>query len=228
MAFLTSRVMRRVRPGVAATLDAREPYRAYWDQSNADALRADGPLWVALGDSTAQGVGASRPDRSYVGQLLDLLHTDDAPWRVVNLSVSGARIADVTRDQVPRVLEFGEPALVTCAVGANDVIRSGFPRAPHALRVLVACLPAGTVLATVPQGLLQRRAQQLNQVIWSEAPLARLRVADVWALTGRPWRGKFAADAFHPNDAGYADWCAAFAATLGLDGRPRPTPAPGG
>ena len=219
--------MRRVRPGIAAVLDAREPYRAYWDRSNADALRADGPLWVALGDSTAQGVGASRPDRSYVGQLLDLLHTDDATWRVVNLSVSGARIADVTRDQVPRVLDLGEPALVTCAVGVNDVIRPGFSHAPHALRVLVASLPAATVLATVPQGLLPLRAQRLNRVIWSEAPPAGLRVADVWARTGLPWRGKFGADTFHPSDAGYADWCAAFAATLGLDGRPRPTPAPG-
>jgi lysophospholipase L1-like esterase len=31
---------------------------------------------------------------------------------------------------------------------------------------------------------------------------------------GPPWAGKFAADRFHPNDAGYADWVAAFTEAL--------------
>ena len=30
----------------------------------------DGPLWVVLGDSTAQGLGAPTPDGGYVGQVL--------------------------------------------------------------------------------------------------------------------------------------------------------------
>ena len=51
-------------------------------------------------------------------------------------------------------------------------------------------------------------------MIRSEAPAAGLTVADVWAHTGPPWRGKFAADNFHPGALGYADWARAFAEAL--------------
>lgn len=219
MSFLTGRLMRRLRPGVAATLGMKDEYRRYWEESNERACHADGPLWVALGDSTAQSIGASAPDRGYVGLLLRRLRERQGRlWRVVNLSVTGARIADVVREQLPRVNEAGCPELVTCAIGANDVIRIGFRRVPEALRVLVHELPRGTVLATVPQGLLPRRTRELNEIIREEAPEAGLRIADAWAHTGPPWQGKYAADDFHPNDAGYVDWCAAFADALKMDG----------
>jgi lysophospholipase L1-like esterase len=219
VSFLTGRLMRRLRPGIAATLAVEESWRRYWDESNERAGRADGPLWVALGDSTAQGIGASTPDHGYVGQLLvQLVARQGRPWRVVNLSVTGARLADVVRDQLPRFAEAGAPDLVTCAAGVNDIVRLGFPRARNALHVLIRGLPAGAILATVPQGLLPHRTRDLNRIIRAEAPEAGLHIADVWAHTGPPWRNKYAADDFHPNDAGYADWCAAFAGALRLDG----------
>jgi lysophospholipase L1-like esterase len=219
VSFLTGRLMRRLRPGVGATLGMTDEYRRYWEESNERARHADGPLWVALGDSTAQGLGASAPDRGYVGLLLRRLREGQGRlWRVVNLSVTGARIADVIREQLPRVNEAGRPELVTCAIGANDVIRFGFQRVPAALRVLVHELPRGAVLATIPQGLLPRRTRELNEIIHDEAPDAGVRIADAWAHTGPPWQGKYAADDFHPNDAGYAGWCAAFADALGMDG----------
>ena len=43
------------------TRDSIEPFRAEWETSNAAALAASGPLWLALGDSTAQGIGAAAP-----------------------------------------------------------------------------------------------------------------------------------------------------------------------
>jgi lysophospholipase L1-like esterase len=218
MGFLTGRLMRRLRPGIAATLAVEEEWRRYWEESNERARRAGGPLWVALGDSTAQGIGASTPDRGYVGLLLEKLRAhDNHPWRVINLSVTGARLADVVWTQLPRVYVAGDPELVTCAVGANDLIRFGFPRAREALRALIAGLPSGAVLATCPQGLFPQRTRELNRIICAEAHAAGLRVADVWANTGPPWRGKYAGDDFHPNDNGYADWCTAFVAVLELD-----------
>lgn len=219
MSFLTGRLMRALRPGVAATLGLGSEYRRYWEESNEHARKADGPLWVAVGDSTAQGIGASAPDRGYVGQLRDRLrHEEERPWRVVNLSVTGARIADVVHEQVPRIDDAGAPELVTCAAGANDVIRFGFRRVADALQALICVLPAGAVLATIPQGLLPRRTRELNDIIRAEAPVAGLRIADAWAHTGPPWQGKYAADDFHPNDTGYGEWCAAFAEAIGLDG----------
>jgi lysophospholipase L1-like esterase len=217
--FLTGRLMRRLRPGIAATLGVENAWREYWEESNERARHADGPLWVALGDSTAQGIGASTPDQGYVGQLLvRLREREGRSWRVVNLSVTGARLPDVVRVQLPRLNDAAKPDLVTCAAGANDIIRFGFPRAREALRVLIRGLPPGAILATCPQGLLPRRTLELNRIIRAEAPVAGLRIADVWAHTGPPWSGKYAGDDFHPNEAGYAEWCAAFADAIGLDG----------
>lgn len=219
MGFLTGRLMRTLRPGVASTLGLESEYRHYWEDWNERARHGDGPLWVAVGDSTAQGIGASAPDRGYVGQLLVRLRDEQhRPWRVVNLSATGARVADVAREQIPRISDAGEPELVTCAAGANDVIRFGFGRVAVALRGLIRALPPRAVMATIPQGLLPGRTRELNQIIRAEAPAAGLRVADAWAHTGPPWQGKYAADDFHPNDIGYGEWCAAFAEAIGLDG----------
>ena len=159
MGFLTGRLVRTLRPGVAATLGLGSEYRHYWLESNQRARHTDGPLWVAVGDSTAQGIGASAPDHGYVGQLLARLRDEQhRPWRVVNLSATGARIADVAREQVPRINDTGEPELVTCAAGANDVIRFGFRRVVEALRDLIRALPTRAVIATIPQGLYDPEA----------------------------------------------------------------------
>ena len=99
-------------------------------------------------------------------------------------------------------------------MGANDIYKTPLDQLTAEMRRLIGALPAGAVLATIPQGLRPRKASAVNDVIRTEAPPAGLRVADVWARTGRPWRGKFAQDNFHPSVAGYADWAAAFAQVL--------------
>jgi lysophospholipase L1-like esterase len=220
MGLLDNGLVRRVRPGIAMTLDSVEPFRAEWERSNAAALAASGPLWLALGDSTAQGIGAGSPDLGYVGQLRALLEArDEAPWRVVNVSRTGARLRDVTANQVGWLDRLpSRPDLVTCAAGANDVTwRLGLRGTLRDLTALLDRLPPGAIVATLPQGLAPRRAQVLNAVIRTEAPTRDLVVADVWAHTGSPWASKLAPDHFHPSERGYRGWTAAFAVTLGLD-----------
>jgi lysophospholipase L1-like esterase len=191
-------------------------YAREWDEANRVALTGVGPLWVVLGDSTAQGIGAPAHDQGYVGQLRAVLDEhSSAPWRVLNLSRSGARAADVVSTQLPR-LEALDPApeLVTCAIGANDMIPTPLPDLLDGLRAIMRRLPRGGVIATIPQGLRPARATVANEVIRQEAPAAGLVVADVWAHTGPPWQGKLAADGFHPGLSGYADWARAFAEAL--------------
>ena len=78
-------------------------------------------LYVAIGDSAAQGIGASRPDRSYVGVLADdIRNLTGRSLRVVNLSVSGATTELAVLDQLPRLAKLS-PDLVTVAIGANDI-----------------------------------------------------------------------------------------------------------
>jgi acyl-CoA thioesterase I len=210
--------VRRIRAQIPA-------YAAAWDEANSRDRDCAGPLWVVLGDSSAQGVGADSYDGGYVGQLRTLLdRAAPVPWRVRNLSRSGARASDVLTDQLPQLGGLpGGPALVTCAVGGNDLLRTRAPALVAQLRAIMAQLPPGAVLATLPQGLAVRKARRISELVRTEAPHVGLRVADLWAHTGRPWRGKYNGDYFHPTAVGYADWVRAFAEALELhpsDGQP--------
>ena len=220
---MIGRVARIVVPGVRRIHAQVKPYAALWDEANALAATASGPLWVVLGDSTAQGIGAPRYDQGYIGQLRTRLDAErphpKGPWRILNWSRSGARTADLIESQLPRLDALRsevEPDLITVAIGANDVYKTPVDQLVRELRTIIGRLPRGTVIGTIPQGLRPRKAQVANAVIREEAPAAGLVVADVWARTGPPWRGKFASDQFHPGPRGYADWADAFAEALGL------------
>lgn len=209
------RVVRIVLPGARKVHAQVARYASEWEQANGTALAGAGPLWVVLGDSTAQGIGAPSWDEGYVGQLRRALDDgSEQPWRVVNLSRSGARTDDVLERQLPALAEM-RADLVTCAIGANDIVRR-VPGLEDRMRQVIGRLPERAILATLPQGLGPDRSQVVNQVIRTEAPAAGLVVADVWARTGPPWHGKYAEDRFHPGALGYADWAAAFADVLHL------------
>jgi lysophospholipase L1-like esterase len=215
------RVARALLPGVRQVHAQVARYAAAWEQANGRTMVGAGPLWVVLGDSTAQGIGAPAWDEGYVGQLLAALDAGTAPgdgprWRVLNLSRSGARTTDVLDRQLPATEALAAPAeLVTCAIGANDIVGRVPPSTlEDRLRRIVARLPAGAVVATLPQGLSAERTAAANRAIREAAAAAGVAVADVWARTGPPWHGKFAADRFHPGALGYADWAAAFADAL--------------
>src|ERR1700689_2341849 len=77
--------------GVTAMRGDCAAFARHWRAHNDRVRDAEGPLWVVLGDSTAQGLGAPGPDGGYVGQsLAGLTERDGKPWRVLNLSVSGS------------------------------------------------------------------------------------------------------------------------------------------
>jgi lysophospholipase L1-like esterase len=214
---ILGRAVRIFLPGVRRVHAQVARYASEWEKANGAALAGAGPLWVVLGDSTAQGIGAPSWDEGYVGQLRRALDDgSEHPWRVVNLSRSGARTDDVLERQLPALEAMvARPDLVTCAIGANDIVRR-VPGLEARIRQIIARLPERAIIATLPQGLGPERTQALNEVIRAEAPGAGLVVADVWARTGPPWHGKYAEDRFHPGALGYADWAAAFADVLHL------------
>jgi lysophospholipase L1-like esterase len=177
---------------------------------------------VALGDSTAQGLGAPGPYGGYVGQTLQQLRRRTGKhWRVVNLSVSGALIRDVCGEQIPQLPAAAD--LVTCGIGANDILYSAPAKLFADLRALLATVPSGTVMLDLPLPagfwwIVGRMSvpyiTRINRVI-SEAALARgLPVAQVSAHFTAPWIGKFSCDSFHPSQDGYRDWTRALLAAL--------------
>lgn len=192
-------------PGAARVGRQVPAYAEAWRASNVRALAADGPLWVVLGDSMSQGIGASAWDAGWVQRVAARVRVDDRPLRVVNLAVSGARAHDVLERQVPALDALHdrghEPALVTLLAGANDVgRRSRRALLPDTFARLLAAVPDGTVVAPMPQPL--RAAREVNALV-EGARLTRRMV--VTPLGGGPssWRGRLAEDHFHPNDRGY-------------------------
>ena len=180
----------------------------------------EGRRVVWLGDSTAAGVGASTSAGALPSQVADGL----AAAGVSVLAVSGARVADVLEDQVPKVAGL-EPRLILISVGANDTIHlTGRGTFRHTYEKVVRALPNGVpvVLLGVPDmGAIPRFAQPLRAVAgWRGRNLdadVRTVAADTSAVyvdiagpTGPPFRrhpGRyFAADDFHPSDAGYGLW----------------------
>jgi len=95
-------VARGVLPGLRQVHAQVARYASAWEEANGRDLGSPGRLWVVLGDSTAQGIGAPSWDEGYVGQLRRALDAgSERPWRVINVSRSGARAADVEDRQVP-------------------------------------------------------------------------------------------------------------------------------
>ena len=183
-----------------------------------------GLLYVALGDSAAQGVGASSPERGYVGLLAGRLR--EATGRdveVVNLSVSGARVRDVLEQQLPALGALA-PDVVTVAVGGNDVRR--YERRTFAAEVdrLVAGLPAGTYVADVPWFVRARggkKAAEAAQTLRAATERAGLVSVPLHEqLRAGGWGGMLrqtSGDLFHPNDRGYEVWADAFWSRMSLD-----------
>ena len=196
-----------------------------------------GLLYVALGDSAAQGIGASRPERGYVGLLAQRLRESTGqPVQVLNLSRSGARIADVLETQLPALAATGRrPDVLTVAIGGNDV--RAYDRATFASQTdrLTAALPAGAFVADAPyfmHGRWERDSQQAADLLTASAVARGLRPVPLHEALRAQGPGamltQFAADWFHPNDVGHRVWADAFWEQITLAGLARrPTVAAG-
>ena len=208
--------------GVTAMRADCVAFAGHWRAHNEKVLQAPGPLWVVLGDSTAQGLGAPSPDGGYVGQVLDVLrHRTGRPWQVLNLSASGSLIRDVLNHQLPLLPASAE--LVTCGIGVNDILYTGPGKLFADLRALLAAVPDNTVMLDLPvpagyAGLLGRASRpyvaRINRTLHEAAAARGLPVAEVSAHFQPPWTGKFASDCFHPSQDGYRDWTRALLAVL--------------
>jgi acyl-CoA thioesterase I len=190
------------------------------------ANRGAAVLYVALGDSTVEGVGATGPDRNYVGQLHGRLRTVYPNARVANLGKGGATSADVLRRQLDRAIEL-RPDLVTLSIGPND-ITAGVAVATYE-KNLVTILgrlrhetSAVTVVNLIPDLAVtprfnrsrHREAVGKQTIVFNEAlertgrahgaAMVNLYAASQREVPARP--ELISSDGYHPSDAGYARW----------------------
>ena len=209
------RLSARLSPGVRKVQAQVGPYARAWEQVNAATLGSAGPLWVALGDSMSQGIGATGYDCGWVSQLQVLLDQAGRAYRVLNLSVYGALVDDVLTRQLPAMRDLdAEPDLVTVLIGSNDMVSRKHRRDLLSnYRKLLQQLPPGSVIAS-PFGNFGL-GRQINVLIAEESADRGLKVLnnhDEASLAS--WRGKLADDHFHPNDRGYTGLAEAFFQTI--------------
>ena len=210
-----SLVLRRQRGGADQLARTLHLNARWWKEERA---KQGELLYVAIGDSAAQGVGASQPGRSYVGLIAQhLRQRTGRSVRVINLSTSGARLREAIALQLAPLRRLA-PDIVTVAIGANDTPGFERDRFTRELREVYDSLPAGSIVAEVPSfylGTSERNVRVANRIVHRLAAEHGFDVALLYAATRRQGAARYAlnqvaADFFHPNDRGYRVWTSAF------------------
>jgi lysophospholipase L1-like esterase len=188
---------------------------------------ATAPLrYVALGDSTVEGIGATSAATTYVGQLHRRLQVLYPGARVDNLGAGGATSDDVLERQLERAVALA-PQLVTLSIGPNDItthvpvtryesnvaaILARLTRATSAV-VVVNLLPD---LAVTPRfrahqarPVVARLTVEFNEALARQARRHGAELVDLYGPSQAevPVRPELMSkDGYHPSDAGYARW----------------------
>jgi lysophospholipase L1-like esterase len=189
-------------PGVAGVAQQTPVYARAWESDNQESLAGTGPLWVVLGDSLSQGIGATSYRNGWVGQSNVRLRNLDRHYRLLNLSKAGATTSDVLDRQVDVLDRLSRPPdLVTLLIGSNDMLR----RSTRSVllvnyQAILRRLPPSTVLAYLPQPV--PLAHRVNDMIDESARANGFHTVSVRPAV-RPFWGYRAADVFHPNDRGH-------------------------
>jgi lysophospholipase L1-like esterase len=212
-----------IAPGLRKVQTRVKPYAEAWHKSNIESVKNGGQIWVVLGDSMSQGVGASAHNKGWVGQAADMLRAKGHEYQIINLSSSGAHIEDVIKVQLAalRTLHI-KPSLITVLVGSNDLLRSSLrKRLLTNLEILLDKLPEGTIIGDVFNGpqtpkfikyLLVSKAA--SNLLADRADRQKLVVVHINQAFQPPWHEKLATDHFHPNDQGYKAIAQAFVETI--------------
>ena len=187
--------------------------------------RGSAPTYVALGDSTVEGVGASSPENPYVSRRHARLRWVYPEAGMSSLGVGGASAADVAREQLPRAAALG-PQLVTLSIGPNDITRGrpieAYDRDVDAIFGTLARETPAVVVANLLPDLAQaprfgpeeklavgRRAAEFNEALARRAREHGVEIVDLYApsqqeVPDRP--SLLSEDNYHPSDEGYARW----------------------
>jgi lysophospholipase L1-like esterase len=159
---------------------------------------------VALGDSITNGHG--EPALGVHAQSWAQWLAEALALPFTKLAIDAAQVADVLREQVPRL---AGPYDVACVyAGVNDVRAPGFDAAAYErdLRAIVTAVAGAServVLCTIPLDLGRPRAAPkpriANRIIRQIGREESATVVDLEDLAGAPW---LLPDAVHPTAVG--------------------------
>lgn len=184
--------------------------------------------YVALGDSTVYGMGASSQSMSYVSRISQRLREAYPQAQLTNLGVSGATSHDVVARQLRQAVTL-RPNLVTLSIGPNDIMQGmDMDQYERNITTILRGLNDETTATVVVNSIPDLG---VTPVIAGLQPLARMAISSYTAMfndilqrsTGvyaidlvdlygpsqqhvPHHRELVANDGFHPSDHGYARW----------------------
>jgi len=201
-------------------------------------MKAGPIVYVALGDSTGSGVGAT--NGGYVARLFNRIQENRPSSELANLCVSGATTDDLLRGQLQPGIQKS-PDLVTVGIGINDIghgltieqftknydeILSTLKEKTEAA-IVVTNIPDVSSAPRIPAALraeYQRQIERFNQRLEEIARRHEVTIFDIFTVTRRELPSHpeyFSSDGFHPSDDGYELWATqmwpTIAAVIGAD-----------
>lgn len=188
--------------------------------------------FVALGDSTTEGLEDPHPDgglRGWADRLAEQLALENPNLGYANLAIRGRKLAQIRAEQLKPALEL-EPDLASLLGGVNDVLRRGVDLDARAadLDVMAASLRAGgaeVLLFTYPDmtqtisiaaGRIRERIDELNRRIREIATARGARLVDLEHNEIRH-PAFWAPDRLHAGPLGHERIAAVAADALGLE-----------
>ncbi len=188
-------------------------YQSYWTRQNKS---AEGDItYVALGDSTAQAIGASHPSKGYVGIISKQLAEERGTTvKTINLSKSGAKIKDALNTQLPAMEKLGvtDQTVVTIEIGANDIISFDPIEFELQMDELMERLPRQTVMSDIPYfggtrfKSKQPQVDQANVIMYKLAKKHDRALVPLHdAVKNNGGLTTLAPDHFHPSNKSYRE-----------------------
>ncbi len=185
--------------------------------------------YIAAGDSTAVGEGASSVEQTYAYNIAKSL---SSRYNVTyeNIAKGGAKTEDVIATQLEKIIAFN-PDVVTISVGANDAthLRSSqsilrnyktiidtLTEKTHAKIYItnIANFYGATLLPAWYIQLIEQRSAKLNpEILKLNNGNDRVHIIDIhdFGWSNYPDRAlTYSLDHFHPSDLGYQNWANAF------------------
>lgn len=188
--------------------------------------------FVALGDSTTEGMDDPRPDGTYRGwadRLAERLACDNPDLLYANLAIRGRRISQVQDEQLAPALAL-RPDLATVVAGLNDLLRRRYDPAATAgsletmlvelrnvgAEVMTFTLPDLSCVSPIAR-IVRTRLFAYNEAIREVGQRTGAIVVDIAAepvaLDPRLW----SVDRLHASPLGHERIAGALIHALGLD-----------
>lgn len=185
----------------------------------------DSISYIPLGDSYTIGLGVAEEDR-WPNVLTDHLKKEGLKINLVaNPAVSGYRVKDAIREELPLVQKL-KPTFVTVLIGANDNFGQKDPltykqELEEFLNKLQLLLPnpKNIILVTIPDyskapaaskyntSAISQSVEEYNQAIREEASKKGLKIADILPVSQTMTDPRdYTSDGLHPSASGYAKW----------------------